>query len=56
MEKQYKKIQAELKQVLPLENVLIKARQLENIHNLIKNNGKNFNLSEEQLSLAERLI
>lgn len=56
MEKQYKKITQEMKEVMPLENILTKARQLENIHNLIKNNGKNFNLSKEELSLAEKLI
>ena len=33
----------------------IDARYIENIHNLIKNNGENFNLSEETLELAEKL-
>ena len=56
MDKQYKKIEKELTNVMPLENVLIKARQLENIHKLIQNNGKNFNLSKEELELANKLI
>lgn len=56
MEKQFKKIEKELEKVVPLENVITKARQLENIHNLIKNNGKNFNLSQEELELANKLI
>lgn len=56
MEKQYKKIKTELQEVIPLENIIKKARQLENIHNLIKNNGKNFNLSEDELDLANKLI
>ena len=30
-------------------------REIESIHNLIKNNGQNFNLSKEQLELAEKL-
>ena len=56
MEKQFKKIEKELEKVVPLENVITKARQLENIHNLIKSNGKNFNLSNEELELANKLI
>lgn len=56
MEKQFKKIEKELEKIVPLENVITKARQLENIHNLIKNNGKNFNLSQEELELANKLI
>lgn len=56
MDKQYKKIEKQLENVTPLENVINKARQLENLHNLIKNNGKNFNLSKEELELANKLI
>lgn len=56
MDKQFKKIEKELEKVLPLENIITKARQLENIHNLIKNNGKNFNLSQEELELANKLV
>ena len=56
MDKQYKKIEKELKKVVPLENVLINARRLENLHNLIKNNGHNFALSKEELEIANKLI
>ena len=56
MEYQYEKIMENIEDVLPLEKIIIKARQLENIHNLIKNNGKNFNLSDEELELANKLI
>ncbi len=56
MDKQFKKIEKELEKILPLENIITKARQLENIHNLIKNNGKNFNLSQEELELANKLV
>ena len=37
---------------MPLEQTLKKARQIENIHMLIKNNGQNFELTKEQLQLA----
>ena len=56
MEKQFKKIEKELEQVIPLENVINKARVVENLHNLIKNNGKNFNLSTEEIELAKKLV
>ncbi len=56
MEKQYKKIEKELKTVVPLENVLTKTRELENLHQLIKNKGGDFNLSNEELELAKKLI
>jgi len=55
-ERQFNKIQKELEKVVPLESVITKARQLENIHNLIKNNGKNFNLTQEELELANKLV
>lgn len=55
MEYQYDKIQEYLEEVIPLEDVLEKARTVENLHELIKNNGKDFNLTEEQQELAELL-
>ena len=45
-----------LKQTLPLEETLKQARQIENLHLIIKNNGQDFNLTEEQKKLAEILI
>ena len=56
MEKQYKRIEKELQNIMPLENVIIKTRQLENLHELIKNKGGDFNLSKEELELANKLI
>ncbi len=56
MEKQYNKMEKELEIVMPLENVITKARVVENLHNLIKNNGKNFNLSDEEIELANKLV
>ena len=52
MEREYQKIKDKLKELLPLETTIKQAREIENIHLLIKNNGHNFNLSEEQLELA----
>lgn len=56
MQKQYTKIEKELEKITPLESTINKARVVENLHNLIKNNGKNFNLSQEELELANKLI
>ena len=56
MQREYKKLETELNNVIPLEQTLKNARQIENIHNLIKNNGKDFNISEEELELAKKLV
>lgn len=55
MEKEYNKISKELNKLVPLENTINNARIIENIHNLIKNNGQDFNLTKEQLELAQKL-
>ena len=55
MEEQYKKIEKGIKKLIPIEKTLASAREVENLHNLIKNNGKNFNISSEQLELAQKL-
>ena len=56
MEYQYEKIQEYLEEVIPLEETLKKARQLENLHELIKSKGKDFNLTEEEKELANILV
>ena len=55
MQKEYYKLEKELKELVPIENTINNARYIENIHNLIKNNGKNFDLSSEELELAKKL-
>ncbi len=55
MEKEYNKIERELKNLVPMEKTLLEARKVENIHNLIKNNGLNFDVSEDAIALAEKL-
>ena len=56
MQKEYDKIQEKLKEIMPLENTIKEARQIENIHNLIKNNRHNFDLTNEQLELSKMLV
>ncbi|MBQ3413890.1 MAG: hypothetical protein IJH39_00765 [Clostridia bacterium] len=55
MEKSYKKVIVELKNIVPIEKTISKARTIENLHNLIKSNGKNFDLTEEEIELANKL-
>ena len=55
METNFKNIEKYLEKITPFENTIKQARKIENIHNLIKNNGKNFNISENEKILAEKL-
>ena len=50
-----KKIQKILTNIIPIENVINESRTMENLHELIKNNGKNFDLNEEEINLAKML-
>ena len=56
MDKQFKKMETSLNNIMPLESTIKRAREIENIHNLIKNNGKDFNLSIDQIELAKKLV
>lgn len=55
MEKEYKKLEKEMKNLIPLENIIKEARTIENTHLLIKNNGQNFNLNDQEKELIEKL-
>ena len=55
MEKEYKKIKTEMNYLAPIEKMINEARTIENLHMLIKNNGQDFNLTKEQMELAEKL-
>ena len=56
MEREYNKIKERLKELLPLENTLKEARKIENLHMIIKNNNGDFELSKEQIELANILV
>lgn len=55
MEKEYQKIKKVSKDLIPIEKTISDVRTIENLHKLIKNNGQDFNLTREQLELAEKL-
>lgn len=56
MKKIYNKIEKQMKEIVPIQNVLDKVEYVENLQQLIENNGNNFNLTEEELELAKMLI
>lgn len=55
MEKEYKKIEKEINNLIPIEKTISDVRTIENLHKLIKNNGKDFNLTQDQIELAKKL-
>ncbi len=55
MQKEYTKINNIMKDIAPIEKTIESARTIENLHNLIKNNGQDFNLSEEAIELAKTI-
>lgn len=55
MEKEYNKIEKQLKNIVPIEKTINEARTIEILHNLIKNNGQDFNLTQDQIDLTKKL-
>jgi ferritin len=55
MEKEYNKIEKKLKDIAPIENTINEVKTIQVLHNLIKNNGQDFNLTQEELDLVEKL-
>lgn len=55
MTKEYNKIKTQLNKVVPLENILKETRKVETLHELIKNNGQNFNITELEKNAIEDL-
>ena len=55
MEKIYNKIEKQSEKIIPLENIINETKQIKALHNLIKNNGQNFNITKEEERLANNL-
>ncbi len=55
MKKEYDKIESQLKSIAPIEKTINDIKTIEVLHNLIKNNGQDFNLTQEELDLVEKL-
>lgn len=56
MQTEYNKMKKIIDEIMPLEKTITDYRTIENLQNLIKNNGKKFDLTEEELELANKLI
>lgn len=55
MEKEYKKLKKQMETVMTLDTTISEAKKIENIHNLVKNKGINYELSEEEKELINIL-
>ena len=55
MTKELKKIEQESEKIIPLENIIKETKRVKTLHNLIKNNGQNFNITENEIKLANNL-
>lgn len=56
MQKEFNKMNKVIDSLMPIEKTVNDYRTIENLQNLIKNNGKKFNLSNEEIELANKLI
>ena len=55
MTKEYNKIKKQLENIIPLENILKETKEVYTLHNLIKNNGKNFDITDLEKEVAKKL-
>ena len=55
MEKEYKNIEMQMKKMIPLENIIKEIRNVENIHKLISKNGHNFEITDLEKSVMQKL-
>ena len=55
MQREYEKIREKMEEIAPIEKTLNTVNVIENLHKLIKNNGKNFNLTQEEIELVALL-
>ena len=55
MEKEYKKLKKQMDTVMALDSTISEAKKIENMHNLLKNKGADYELSEEEKELINIL-
>ena len=56
MNKIFKSIKKEFKNIIPLENTIKEIRKIENLNELIKSKGGDFNITKEEKELVNRLV
>lgn len=55
MNKIYNNIKNYESKIMPIENTIMEIKKIDNIQELLKNNGNNFNISENEFQLASKL-
>ena len=55
MEREYKKLKKQMDTIMALDSTISEAKKIENIHNLLKNKGADYKLSEEEKQLINIL-
>ena len=55
MEREYKKLKKQMDTIMALDSTISEAKKIENIHNLLKNKGTDYELSEEEKQLINIL-
>ena len=55
MEREYKKLKKQMDTIMALDSTISEAKRIENIHNLLKNKGADYKLSEEEKQLINIL-
>ena len=56
MKKEYKKMEKVVESLIPIENIINEFNTIKNFQNLISANGNNFNLTQDELELAQKLF
>ena len=55
MTMEYNKIKKQITNIISLENIIRETREIEVLHNLIENNGQNFDISNLEKKLVKNL-
>lgn len=55
MTQEYEKIEKEIEKIIPVEDIINETKRVKSLHNLIKNNGQNFDITEDEKRLADNL-
>ena len=56
MKKEFNKIKKEINKITPLQKIINEVKKIENVHTLLKNKGDNYELSEIEKEIENKLI
>lgn len=55
MKKEFNKIENQVKKIAPIEETINEIKTIQILHNLIKNNGQNFNLTRRRIGISRKI-